>query len=432
MAREELKSYSAPCSDDCEDQREGIMRRLKHLIRTVTMIVCLLVVDPAWARTEQIVLNVWTVDFQNQYMFPLAAAFEKLHPEIKIVVKHEQVRDMNNDLVRAAIIGRVPDISYIDNPYIDLFRSRGLLLNLAPLVAQSKVIDLANFYPGPLAAVEYGPAIYGIPRGANTLALYYNANMFKAVGLDPNKPPQTWNELLSDAIKLTNPAKHIYGIAFSAAASEEGTFQFLPWIQMAGGDYNRLNTPNDVKALEFWQRLIDEKLTSPDTLIRGQFDSTATFNAGNAAMAISGNWELPRMSTDAHFDYRVALLPTMTIGSQHISALGGGDNVIMAQSKHPKQAFEFLEYLVSQMPHVWNDWGFLPVARVDVNHPKWPVAYAVFLEALKTARMRGPTPEWAGISQAVQAAIQSALTHQTTAAQALADAQQAVDTSASQ
>jgi multiple sugar transport system substrate-binding protein len=116
----------------------------------------------------------------------------------------------------------------------------------------------------------------------------------------------------------------------------------------------------------------------------------------------------------------------MTQGSVRVSALGEGDNVILKQSKYPEQAFEFLEFLVTQMPHVWNDDGFLPVEPVQVAHPKWPADYAVFLQALKTARVRGPSPQWADISQAIQAAIQSALTHQATAQQALDTAQSQV------
>jgi multiple sugar transport system substrate-binding protein len=402
---------------------------MTRLTRLLTSAACAAGLAAALTHTAQaapVTLHVWTIDLPGQYMFPLAQAFERLHPDIRIEVKHVQFSDMNSDLARASITGDAPDVSYIDNPYIDLFRSRGLLLNLAPMIAQSKVIDLSKFYPGPLAAVKYGDAVYGIPRGANTIALYYNADLFKAAGLDPDKPPQTWADLVADARKLTDPAKHVYGIAFSAVASEEGTFQFLPWIQMAGGDYDKLNTPDDVKALDVWQTLIDEKLASPDTLVRGQFDSTATFNAGDAAMAISGPWELPRMSQDAKFDYRVALLPTMTQGSPHVSALGEGDNVILKQSKHPEQAFAFLEFLNSQMPHVWNDDGFLPVEPVPADHPKWPADYAVFLEALKTARVRGPNPNWADISQALQTAFQSALTHQATAQQALDTAQSQV------
>src|ERR1700761_1902048 len=119
------------------------------------------------ARAAQVTLHVWTIDFenQNQYIFPLSKEFEKLHPDITVDVKHVQFQDINNDLARASITGGLPDISYIDNPNIDLFRSRGLLLNLAPMIAQSKFIDLSKFYRGPLAAVKYGDAVYGIPRG---------------------------------------------------------------------------------------------------------------------------------------------------------------------------------------------------------------------------------------------------------------------------
>lgn len=408
------------------------MSRLKRLGSRLTCTIALGLAGVLPAKAAHVTLNVWTIDQEGQYMFPLAQQFEKLHPDITVHVKHVQFQDINNDLARASITGDVPDVSYIDNPYVDLFGSRGLLLDLAPMIAQSKIIDLSKFYPGPLAAVKFGDKIYGVPRGANTIALYYNADKFKAAGLNPDKPPQTWAELYADAKKLTDPAHHVYGIAFSAVASEEGTFQFLPWVQMAGGDYNKLNTPGDVQALEFWQKLIDEKLASPDTLVRSQYDSTATFNAGDAAMAISGPWELPRMAKDAKFDFRVALLPTMTANSPHVSALGEGDNVILAKSQHPKEAFELLEFLNSKMSSVWNDWGFLPVETVTVAHPNWPVDYATFLQALQTARVRGPNPHWADISQAIQTAIQAALTHQATAQQALATAQQSVDTAINQ
>ena len=69
----------------------------------------------------------------------------------------------------------------------------------------------------------------------------------------------------------------------------------------------------------------------------------------------------------------------MTQGSPRVSALGEGDNVIMAQSKHPKEAFELLEFLVAQMQHVWNDWGFLPLEQVQADNPKWSTDYALFL-----------------------------------------------------
>ena len=123
-----------------------------------------------------------------------------------------------------------------------LFASRGLLLDLTPYIEKSEIIKTEDIFPGPLSSVTYEGGIYGIPRGANTIALYYNADMFKAAGLDPDNPPKTWDELYEAAKELTDPSKNVYGLAFSAVGTEEGTFQFLPWLQMTGGDYDNVNT----------------------------------------------------------------------------------------------------------------------------------------------------------------------------------------------
>jgi multiple sugar transport system substrate-binding protein len=384
-------------------------------------------ISAAHAQAEPVTLEIWTIDRPDQYIYLVKDEFEKAHPDIKLNLKTVQFRDMVNDLARAAATGEGPDVTYIDNPEVALFASRGLLLDLTPMIEQSKVIKKDDIFPGPLASVTWDGKIYGVPRGANTLALYYNADMFKAKGLDPDKPPRTWDELYEAAKKLNDPSKNVYGLAFSAVATEEGTFQFLPWLQMTGGDYNKVDTDGGVKVLEFWRKLIDEKLASPDTLIRSQYDSTATFNAGNAAMAISGPWEMPRMSKEAKFEYRAALLPVPQEGATRASALGEGDNVILASSKHPKEAFILIEWLYSKMPEVWNRFGFLPASKVKTDNPQWPEIYAVFEESMKYARNRGPHPEWPKISKAIYTAIQSSLTHQSEPKAALAAAQKQID-----
>jgi multiple sugar transport system substrate-binding protein len=380
---------------------------------------------PAWA--EPVTINLWTVDRPGEYHYKMAEEFSAKNPDIKVNVRSVQFPDMVNELAKAMATGEAPDVTYIDNPDVALFASRKLLLDMKPMIDKSSVIKLDTIFPGPLASVSFKGGVYGIPRGANTIALYYNADLFKAAGLDPAKPPKTWDELYDTAKKLTNKEKGVYGLAFSAAASEEGTFQFLPWLQMAGGDYNKVNVPGGVQALALWKKFIDEGLASKDTLIRGQWDSTGTFNAGNAAMDISGPWELPRMSKDAKFDYRVALLPVPKDGAPRASALGEGDNVIVANSKHPKEAFKFVEYMYEQMPRVWNEFGYMPAYPVKVDKPNYPQAYEVFNESMKFARNRGPSPDWAKVSKAIQTAIQTTLTGQSSPENALAAAQKSID-----
>lgn len=376
---------------------------------------------------EPVTIDLWTIDRPGEYHYVMADEFMKANPDIKVNVRSVQFEDMVNDLARAVATGDAPDVTYIDNPEVALFASRGLLLDMKPMIGTSTVIKPAEIYPGPLASVSYKDGIYGIPRGANTIALYYNADMFKAVGLDPDVPPATWDALYTDAKLLTQPDKNIYGLAFSAVGTEEGTFQFLPWLQMAGGDFNNVNNAGAAKVLTLWKKFIDEGIASPDTLIRGQWDSTGTFNAGNAAMSISGPWELPRMSEEAKFDYRVALLPAPDATAPRASALGEGDNVILANTDQPEAAFKFVEYMYAQMPRVWNEFGYMPAYPVEVADPKHAAAYAVFVESMKYAKNRGPHAEWPKISKAIQEAIQSTLTGQVPAEQALADAQGKID-----
>lgn len=396
---------------------------LRTIALTTTGLVALATAAPA----QQVELDLWTIDDPGEYHYVMADEFMAAHPDIKINVRTVQFEDMVNDLARGVATGDAPDVTYIDNPEVALFASRGLLLDLTPYIEKSDIVNTADIFPGPLASVTYDGGIYGLPRGANTIALYYNADLYRAAGLDPDNPPKTWNELYEAAKALTDPENNVYGLAFSANANEEGTFQFLPWLQMTGGDYNNVNTEGGARALNMWKAFIDEGLASPDTLIRGQWDSTGTFNTGAAAMSISGPWELPRMSSEAQFEFRAAMLPVPEEGAERASALGEGDNVILASSDNPDEAFMFLEFLYDNMDRVWNEFGYLPASNVEVVDPKYPEIYGVFEELMKYARNRGPSPDWPKISQAIQTAIQTTLTGQATAEDALATAQDRID-----
>ncbi len=382
------------------------------------------------ARAEDTVITVWSLDKDGQPAPDLAKRFNALNNGIKIEYREIQFDDVVSEAMRAYSTGKAPDIIAIDNPDHALFASHGAFLDLTDMISKSTVVKPANYFPGPLKSVMWDGKYYGVPKATNTIALYYNKDMFKAAGLDPAKPPQTWDELVADAKKLTDPAKNVYGLAFSAKAGEEGTFQFLPWAQMGGATYDHINTDGAVKALTIWKQIIDEKLASRDSLTRGQWDSTATFNSGNAAMVISGPWEIDRMLKDAKFDWGTALLPVPEEGAQRSSAMGDYNWAIFSKSKHPAEAFKVVEYFVSQDPTMFKDFGQLP-ARSDITIPPTgnalkDAALKTFVEQLKYAKPRGPSPQWAKISKAIQDAIQAALSGQLSPKDALDQAAQKI------
>ncbi|KAA3518406.1 sugar ABC transporter substrate-binding protein [Agrobacterium vitis] len=382
------------------------------------------------ARADDVTLNLWSLDKDIQPAPNLVKQFNALNNGIKIEYRLLQFDDVVTEAMRAYSTGQAPDIIAVDNPEHALFASRGAFLDLTDMIAKSDVIKPQNYFPGPLASVTWKDRYFGVPKATNTIALYYNRDMFKAKGLDPLKPPQTWDELLAAARKLNDPAKNVYGLAFSAKASEEGTFQFLPWAQMGGGGYDHINAPGAVKALETWKTIMTEKLASPDTLTRGQWDSTGTFNSGNAAMAISGPWEIDRMLKEAKFDWGVALLPVPSPGAERSSGMGDFNWAIFSSTKHPAEAFKALEFFASQDKDMFKNFGQLP-ARSDIaippsGSPLKDAALQVFLEQMKYAKPRGPHPAWPKISKAIQDAIQAALTGQMTPKDALDQAQKKI------
>lgn len=363
---------------------------------------------------DEITITIWSLDDANQPALNLAREFDELEPGIKVEYREIQFDDVVAESMRAFATGQAPDIIAVDNPEHALFAARGAFLDITDRVAASDVINTENYFAGPLNSVSWDGKLFGVPKATNTIALYYNKDLYAKAGI--TEPPKTWDELLEVSRKLNDPANNVYGLAFSAKASEEGTFQFLPWAQMGGGGYDNINAPGAVKALTIWKTIMDERLASPDTLTRGQWDSTGTFNSGNAAQVISGPWELNRMLEEANFDWGVTLLPTETEGGTRSSAMGDFNWAIFATSKHPDEAFKALEYFASQDDRLFPEFGQLP-ARSDIELPETgeplkDAALTVFQEQLQYAQARGPHPEWPKISKAIQDAIQQALTGQ--------------------
>jgi len=403
--------------------------KLKHL--GLMAGIALGVVGMAAPAMAQVTLKVWSIDGVDRpgIADTYAKEFDEANEDIVVEYRGIPFDELVNETLRAFATGNAPDIVSFDNPDFALFSSRGAMLDITERVANSEIIGKAEYFEGPLNSVSWEGKLYGVPKYTDTIGIFYNKDLFAAAGL--TEPPKTWTEVAEYAEKLTDPANNVYGITFSARAGEEGTFQFLPIIQMSGGGADKVNTEGAAQVLDIWKSLIDNGYASRDVLSLGQWDSTGVFNSGNAAMAISGPWEIDRMVEDAKFDWAVALLPTIEESGQRSSALGGFNWGIMANTQHPDEAFRLLEYYVSQEDRIFPEFGNLP-ARGDIELPvtgieKKDAALVVFQEQLKYAQPRGPHPEWQKISKAIYDAEQQALTGQMPAMDALNQAQATID-----
>lgn len=380
---------------------------------------------------EPVTLTVWSIDGNDRpgIADTFSKEFDEANEDIVVEYRYIPFDELVNETLRAFATGNAPDIVSFDNPDFALFSSRGAMLDITDRVAASDVINVDAYFEGPLNSVMWDGKLYGLPKYTDTIGVFYNKDLFAEAGL--TEPPQTWAQFVEYAETLTDPANNVYGATFSARAGEEGTFQFLPIIQMSGGGYDQVNTDGAAEVLDLWKKMIDSGWASRDVLSLGQWDSTGTFNSGNAAMAVSGPWEVDRMVEDAQFEWGVALLPTITEGGERSSALGGFNWGIMATTAHPDEAFRLLEYYVSQDHRLFPEFGNIP-ARSDIELPETGIAekdaaLQVFLEQLQYAQPRGPHPEWQKISKAIYDAMQQALTGQMSSQDALDQAQATID-----
>jgi multiple sugar transport system substrate-binding protein len=382
-------------------------------------------VPAATAQAEPVTVSLWHVfNLETDMIYGGMKAFNESQSAYRIEPRLVPGVQIVTELIRAIATGSVPDLVTIDSPVVASFSAQGTLTDLTNRVAQSHLIKPDVYFKGPWASGQWRGKTYGIPRDANTLALYYNADMFRAKGLDPDKPPQTWSQLRAAAQKLRDRAKNVYGFGFCATQAEEGVFQWLPFLWQAGGSIEHLDQPEAAEALQFTTDMVLNDIASKDVINESQYEVTNTFMAGNIAIIQGGPWELPRMSKTAKFEWRLTVLPVKDDKQIKADCLGGYDFVIPKGAAQVEGAFRFIEFMSNPevLSNGWKSGRLAPRSDATVQNPLWPQAYETYRAELAYARPRGPHPQWPDISRPMQVAIQQALTGAKPPAEALKEA----------
>ena len=373
------------------------------------------------ASSGPVTLTLW--DYYNppaKGYLSLIDGYTKVNPSVKIQHTTIPFADLKQKLLQGVASGQLPDIILIDNPDHSTFASNGVMADLTEQVKAWGQAD--QYFPGPWKSTIWKGKNYGIPNNSNCLALYYNKDMFKQAGVTP---PTNWDELHSTSKKLVK--KGVYGFSMSLVKSEEGTFQFLPFLWEAGADLDTIDSPAAISALQYLVTSVKEGLLSSESLNWTQQDAITQFIGQKAAMSVNGPWNLPATRQGAKFQWGVVPLPK---GQQSASILGGENWAISSTSKHLNEAWAFLtwtqqaaqlkSYLVpdAKFPSR-QDFAKDAAFQSDAN-------LAVFSNALATAKPRAYGPNYPKISNAVQQAFQSAISGQMSAADALKQAAQTI------
>jgi len=213
-----------------------------------------------------------------------------------------------------------------------------------------------------LAPYRYNGKLYGIPGNAATFSFWYNKEIFKEAGLDPNKPPTNWDELLEYAQQIVENTD-AYGIGLNLGRIEDMTQLLLGNLYYSATNTNFVdstgralfNSPEGIKAIQFVVDLVNKyKVTQPNPEVYTKGDLRLLFRDGKTAMTFDGPWimsllkEVSDFSTAETCKFAIAAPPGSPIEGKKAMVSSTSDPwVISANTKYPEIAKEVLRELLT-------------------------------------------------------------------------------------
>jgi sn-glycerol 3-phosphate transport system substrate-binding protein len=300
---------------------------------------------------------------------------------------------------------------------------------------------LNGFYKAFMLNSQSGGKTWGVPFQRSTVVLYYNKELFKAAGLDPNKPPATWAEMMDYAKKLTvkDSAGKVtqWGVQIPSSGFPYWLFQGLAIqnnVAMANdaGNAVKFDDPGTIEALTYWTELVKAGVHPPGIVEWGT--TPKDFFEKKVAMMWTTTGNLTNVRTNAKFDFGVAMLPA---GKRRGSPTGGGNFYIFKKATPAQQeaAFKFAKWMTQpERAAKWSmDTGYVAISEAAHNTAalkkygtEFPPAL-VARDQLPHALAEFSTHDNQRVTKALNDGLQAALTGAKTPAQAMKDAQAEAD-----
>jgi len=271
---------------------------------------------------------------------------------IEVVPVYSGDYDPTMQKVQTAIMaGNPPDIFMVEISELPTLLTMNAVLPLDDYVKKMEKGYWEDFYAPFRENAVIGGKIYGIPFQRSTPVFYWNKEAFRAAGLDPEKPPQTWDELRDLAVKLTvrdaktGDVKH-WGVTISGGWNDWLYEAFVrqngSWLISPDGLKANFDSKEALETLEFWVDLKHRLKVGPPHSTWGS--TPPDFVGGRTAMLYHSTGILTFLKKSAKFDFGVAFMPKKkTYGAE----VGGANLMIARKISKDRQdaAWEYIKWM---------------------------------------------------------------------------------------
>jgi multiple sugar transport system substrate-binding protein len=333
------------------------------------------------ATAKRVQIEYWQYFFESKQKLvdELIAEFHQKNAGIEIVhnstIPYEQYQQK---LAASAPTGQSPHVVNLFYGWLGKYAQSGFIQPLPESAFSTATLE-KDFFPVVQGAKLQGK-YWGVPTAVRTLALFWNKDMYKAAGLDPERPPTTWDELVDHTVKTTTRGSDgkLEQAGFAWGPGGQGHHWWRECLNRQNGlqpmseDYKKLNwtDPKGVEAFTWFTDLVTKhKVGEPGFYT----DDSTAFKTGHAALHVDGSFRLSTLAKDSpNLNYGVAVLPQKVARASYASFW---TNAItkQAQGETLDASVKWLEYLTS--PEVMRRWtdaiGELPAKPAVANEEKF-------------------------------------------------------------
>ncbi len=366
----------------------------------------------------------------------MVADFNRERPDIAVRATYSGSYDVTLQKLQAAkLAGNLPDLAVAELSALTVLAALGSAQPLDPLIdleGGKKFLD--RFFPSMLLNCVYEGTVYGIPFQRSTPVAYYNKEAYQEAGLDPERPPLTWDELVQHATRLTKrEADRVTRWGLELPLDPFNWFYYA-LVYANGGeilskDNRRVlwDEPRAIEALQFWHDLVNKHHVTP--AYTPWSDGPQEFAAARAAMIWHSTGSQAFMRKSVKFKWGLGRIPKHT---QFGPPSGGGNLLLFSPDagrraaawqfakwlSDPKQAARWsiasgylatniaswdlpeMKMLIKERPEVLVTKEQLTDARIEPAAPKYAPARDI-LNALIKDVMAGKVALQPAVKQAV-------------------------------
>ncbi|MGM0560930.1 MAG: ABC transporter substrate-binding protein [Pseudomonadota bacterium] len=364
----------------------------------------------------------------------MIAGFEEENPDISVnAIYAGNYDDTRVRAISALESGEPAQLSVLFSIDVYELLEQDLIVPFDDLVETEEEKEwLDSFYPALMSNGTVDDKVWGVPFQRSTIVLYYNKDMFEEAGLDPEDPPETWDEMVEAGKALRGEDR--WGVMVPSTGYPYWMFQAFAIqngieLMNENGTEVYFDSPEAIEALAYWRDLSAEHDVMPGGTIEWGTLRQA-FLEGQTGMMWHTTGNLTAVRNEADFDFGVAMLPA---NERQGSPTGGGNFYVFKNSTEEEQraSMELIKYMTA--PERAAEWS-IETGYVGIS----PAAYEtealqdyvddfpqalVARDQLEVAVAELSTYETGRVREALNNAVQSVLTGSAEPEEALSQAQ---------